>query len=331
MITAIGTGIGEEFDIAQARYHKIVVMTDADVDGAHIRTLILTFLFRHMRELIEHGYVYIAQPPLYRMKIGKRDRYFKNDAELEKVLLGDKLASIAALDREGNEIRLTESRYARFSAALREYDGWASRLRADFGTPAVDYVKDHRLIEEELSTLDEVEGYFRSGVPQSESHTAEVVTRIDLAEDPSLLIKITEKRTGAVSTVPMPARLFASNAYAGLRRTHLKLRDLVGHPPYTVRMGRHVRTALTFEDLRSRILELAKEGTNLSRFKGLGEMNYDQLADTTMDPAKRTLQQVTMDDAQAADEIFTMLMGDKVEPRRGFIEQHARDVKFLDT
>jgi DNA gyrase subunit B len=329
MITAIGTGIGEEFALSGARYHKIVAMTDADHDGAHIRTLLLTFLFRHMRELIEAGYVYIAQPPLYRVKIGRQEHYIKTDSELEKVLLREKLGDIDVSDRYGSPLRFTEVKYGRFAAALREYDGWASRLRAEFGAAAVDYVKDHRLIEEAVETLDDVEGYFRRGVPAEEPHTAEVVARHDDGSS-SLLLKVTEKRTGAVATVPLPERLFRASAYAGLRRAHLKLRELAGHPPYTVTMGKRTREANTFEQLRAAILDLAKDGTNLNRFKGLGEMNVDQLRDTTMDPATRTLQQVTMDDAQAADEMFTMLMGDPVEPRRDFIERHARDVKFLD-
>ena len=132
--------------------------------------------------------------------------------------------------------------------------------------------------------------------------------------------------------MPLPARLFTPRAYAGLRRAHLKLRELAGHPPYTVRHGQaHAATANTFEAAaRARSSTWPRKASSLSRFKGLGEMNVDQLRETTMDPATRTLQQVTMDDAQAADEMFTMLMGDKVEPRRDFIERHARDVKFLD-
>jgi DNA gyrase subunit B len=331
IIMAIGANIGEDFDLASARYHKIVAMTDADVDGAHIRTLILTFFFRHMRDLVDAGFVYIAQPPLYRIKIGRNERYVKNDAELEKLLLTEKLAQISITDRYGSQQVFTETRHARFAGALREYDGWAARLRAEFGAPAVDYVKDHRLIEEPIDNLDDLVSYFRTGVPGDEAHTVEVIARHDEGDDPSLLLKVTEKRTGAVMAVPMPEGMLRSPAYAGLRRAHLKLSELAGHPPYEVTLGRRHREPATFEALRSAILDLAKDGSNLSRFKGLGEMNPDQLWETTMNPETRTLQRVTLDDAQAADEIFTMLMGDKVEPRRDFIEQHARDVKFLDT
>jgi DNA gyrase subunit B len=331
IILAIGANIGEDFNLDNARYHKIVAMTDADVDGAHIRTLILTFFFRHMRDLVDAGFVYIAQPPLYRIKMGRNERYVKNDSELEKLLLGEKLGQIAVSDRYGTEQVFSETRYQRFAGALREYDGWAARLRAEFGSPAVDYVKDHRLIEEPIENLDQLVSYFTTGVPGDEPHSVEVVARHDDADDPSLLLKVTEKRTGAVTAVPMPAAMLRSPAYAGLRRSHLKLRELAGNPPYELKLGRRTREAGTFESLRAGILDLAKDGTNLSRFKGLGEMNPAQLWETTMNPETRTLQRVTLDDAQAADEIFTMLMGDKVEPRRDFIEQHARDVKFLDT
>jgi DNA gyrase subunit B len=331
IILAIGANIGEDFNLDNARYHKIVAMTDADVDGAHIRTLILTFFFRHMRDLVDAGFVYIAQPPLYKIKMGRNERYVKNDPELEKLLLGEKLDQITIADRYGEEQVFTETRHQRFAGALREYDGWAARLRAEFGSPAVDYVKDHRLIEEPIENLDQLVSYFATGVPGDEPHTVEVVARHDDSDDPSLLLKVTEKRTGAVQAVPMPEAMLRSPAYAGLRRSHLKLRELAGNPPYELKLGRRTREAGTFEALRFGILDLAKDGTNLSRFKGLGEMNPGQLWETTMNPETRTLQRVTLDDAQAADEIFTMLMGDKVEPRRDFIEQHARDVKFLDT
>ena len=285
MITTINTGIGEEFNLEGLRYHKIVAMTDADVDGAHIRTLILTFFFRHMLPMIEAGHVYIAQPPLYRLKFGRREAlYLQNDTELERILLRERLGDIQVADRYGESPRFTEVRYQRFLSALREYEGWAGRLRAEFGGSAVDYIKDHRLIEEAVSTLDELESYFRTGVPEDEPDAVEVVARHDDAEDPSLLLKVTEKRTGAVETVPLPQNLFSSRAYDGLRKAHLRLRELAGHPPYTVTLGKKSRESHTFEALRTAILDVAKEGLALQRFKGLGEMNADQLRETTMDP-----------------------------------------------
>jgi DNA gyrase subunit B len=331
MITTINTGIGEEFNLDGLRYHKIVAMTDADVDGAHIRTLILTFFFRHMLPMIEAGHVYIAQPPLYRLKFGRREAlYLQNDSELERILLRERLGDIEVADRYGESPRFTEVRYQRFLSALREYEGWAARLRAEFGGSAVDYIKDHRLIEEPAATLDELESYFRTGVPEDEPDSVEVILRHDDADDPSLLLKVTEKRTGAVETVPLPQNLFGSRAYEGLRKAHLRLRELAGHPPYTVTLGKKTRESHTFEELRTAILDVAKEGLALQRFKGLGEMNADQLRETTMDPATRMLRRVTIEDGQAADELFVRLMGDDVEPRRDFIQQHARDVKFLD-
>ncbi len=162
MITAIGTGIGEEFSIEGARYHKVVVTCDADVDGAHIRTLILTFLFRHMTELIEAGYVYIAQPPLYKLKVGSDDRYFEKELQLEEWLMRERLAKVEVTDRTGEEGRLTESRLQRLQRAVKEYEGWASKLKEQFGPAAVAYAKDHRLIEHDISSLSDLQTVLRS-------------------------------------------------------------------------------------------------------------------------------------------------------------------------
>jgi DNA gyrase subunit B len=326
MITAIGTGIGEEFDIDAARYHKIVITCDADVDGAHIRTLILTFVFRHMKELIEQGYVYIAQPPLYKLRAGGDDRYFEKEHQLEEWLIRERLDKVEVRDRSGEQIKLTEARLQRFGRALREYEGWASKLKEEHGALAVNYVKDHRLVERSIDTLDQLEEYFRSEVPEDEPHRVELLGR----EDDSLRVRVIEKATGAAHLVTIPLALFQSGGYRNLQGVHERLVDAGGSPPFTVQMGKLLEPAHTFEQLRPRILELAQEGLNLQRFKGLGEMNPEQLWETTMNPENRILKQVSVDDAAAADGTFTMLMGDRVEPRRDFIERNARDVKFLD-
>jgi DNA gyrase subunit B len=326
MITAIGTGIGEEFKIDAARYHKVVLTCDADVDGAHIRTLILTFLFRHMKELIEAGYVYIAQPPLYKLKVGSDDRYFEKEHQLEEWLIRERLDKVQVTDRDDAELRLTETRLQRLGRAVKEYEGWASKLKEEHGAAAVNYVKDHRLIEQEIASLDDLEAYFTTGVPEEEPHRIEVTGRVDGA----LRVRIIEKSTGAARATDMPLALFESPGYRSLKTTHGRLVETAGPPPFSVRFGKLQERAHTFEGLRPAILELAKEGLNLQRFKGLGEMNPSQLRETTMDPANRVLQQVSVEDAAAADEVFSMLMGDQVEPRREFIERNARDVKFLD-
>jgi DNA gyrase subunit B len=326
MITAIGTGIGEEFNLDAARYHKVVLTCDADVDGAHIRTLILTFLFRHMKELIEAGYVYIAQPPLYKLKQGSDDRYFEKENHLEEWLIRERLAKIDARDRYDQSVRLTEARLQRFQRTLREYDGWSSKLKEQFGSAAVSYVKDHRLIEESIDGLDALEAYFRDRVPEDEPHRASVIGR----DDGVLLVKISEKSTGASRITRFPIALFESPGYASLQSTHARLMETSGAPPFVLTMQKLVEPVATFETFRPTLLRLTQEGLNLQRFKGLGEMNPSQLWDTTMNPENRVLQQVSVEDAAAADEVFSMLMGDKVEPRRDFIERNARDVKYLD-
>jgi DNA gyrase subunit B len=323
IVTAVGTGIGDEFDIAKLRYNRVIVMTDADVDGAHIRTLILTFLYRQMPELVERGHVHIAVPPLYRVKLGARQQYVEKEAQFEDLLARERIKDMEVTDRAGGTQKLTEARYGRFAKVLHEFDGWVSRLREDFGSGPANFVIDHRLVEAGPE-LDSVENALQR--VEANGHELSV---IETSQD-GVHLRIVERETGAASTVIVPGELLQSPIYGNVRRTYDRLVELVGSPPFTVTFGKKTRKAHTFPGLREEALELAKDGIQISRFKGLGEMDADELAETTMNPANRLLIRVEVDDAAAADQVFSMLMGDQVEPRREFIEQNARNVRFLD-
>jgi DNA gyrase subunit B len=324
MITAIGTGIGDEFDIEKLRYHRVIVMTDADVDGSHIRTLILTFLYRQMSELVDQGHIYIAVPPLYAVKVGGREQYVVKESQFEELLVRERVKDIEVTERDGTKQKLTEARWARFSRALHEFDGWASRLRADFGNGPANFVIEHRLVETEAGLANEIEGAL-SALAGNGYEVAVVESDADGAR-----IKVTERETSAATHVIVPKELLASPVYANLRKTYARLAEIVGSPPFDLELGKKTRHAVTFEELRDLALELGKEGIQVRRFKGLGEMDPEELAQTTMDPTRRMLIKVEVDDAAAADQVFSMLMGDQVEPRRLFIEQNAKDVRFLD-
>jgi DNA gyrase subunit B len=324
MITAIGTGIGDEFDLEKLRYHRIIVMTDADVDGSHIRTLVLTFLYRHMPELFDRGHIYIAVPPLYKVKLGNQEFYFEKDAQLEELLVRERIGELDVRDREGQQVKLTEARWGRYARALPEFEGWLGRLRADFGHAAADFVVAHRLVESDATATGQVDAALRAAEQDGFAFTV-------MSSAPEAVeIKVVEAATSAAAHVKVPAELLASPVYEHLRRTYARLRELAGAPPFTLASGKKRRSALTYGALRHEALDLAKEGIHLSRFKGLGEMNADQLWETTMDPARRLLVRVDVEDASAADKLFSTLMGDQVEPRRDFIEANAKDVRFLD-
>ena len=326
LITAIGTGIREEFDIEKARYHKIIVMCDADVDGAHIRTLVLTFLFREMPELIDQGYVYLAKAPLYKIKSGSHELYIEKESELEEFLLRDKLEKMEVTDRPGTEFKLTHARWQKFNRLLKQYEGWASALRAEFGHDTITLLEESQILDEGAGDDAAVVELLQREAPAGEPYETEL-----MSQDPmEIVVRVVERRTGSAATYHLKRSMFASGDYRSFLRVHAELRQLAGTPPFKVTLGKKEDEALSFEDLRRAVLDVAKEGVQLQRFKGLGEMNPDQLFDTTMDAGRRTLQRVTIDDASAADQIFSMLMGDRVEPRREFIEAHAREVQNLD-
>jgi DNA gyrase subunit B len=324
MVTAIGTGIAEEFDLSKLRYHRVIVMTDADVDGSHIRTLILTFLFRQMPELVERGHVFIAVPPLYRVKLGGRELYVEKESQFEDLLVRERIKDMEVVDRSGKSQKLTEAKYGRFARALHDFEGWSTRLRTDYGSAAAKFVVEHRLVETEADDV----GRMEKALGSIEPNGYEVSVLETTGE--GVRVKVVERATSAAEHVVVPTALLGSPVYAGLRKSYARLQEIMGPPPFTITFGKKSAAAETFEGLRARALDLAKEGIQVGRFKGLGEMDADELAMTTMDPSRRLLVRVTVDDAAAADLVFSTLMGDQVEPRREFIEQNAKDVKFLD-
>jgi DNA gyrase subunit B len=326
LITAIGTGVHDEFNIEDARYHKIVMATDADVDGAHIRTLVLTFLYRQMPELIESGYVYIAKPPLYRVKQGNQETYLERESELEELLLRDKLEQFELIDASGESRKLTPSRWQSYIRRSKEYEGWGSSLQADYGHNVVRFLEESNLLDEQVKTLTAARELMERTAPEAEPFDTEVIS----STDDLLVVKAVARSNGLARTHRLPRELFEDHEYRKFAEVHEALLKQVGRPPFTISRGEKHGVALSFQTLRGAVLELARAGVHLTRFKGLGEMNPKQLRETTMDPASRTLARVTLEDATAADRIFSMLMGDQVAPRRAFIETHAKEVKFLD-
>ena len=257
------------------------------------------------------------------MKIGNQELYVERESQFEDLLVRERVKDMEVADRAGATFKLTETRYKRFTTALAEFEGWASRLRADFGAATVNFLIEHRLIEAADAGADlerALKGLDTDGY------------ELDLVEKTADLfrVKLIERETSAASHVTVPAELLASPHYASLARSYARLVELVGPPPFRITLGRKWREADTFEGLRSQTLDLAKDGIEVGRFKGLGEMDAEDLWETTMNPANRMLIRVEVEDAAAADLAFSMLMGDQVEPRRLFIEQNARDVRFLD-
>jgi DNA gyrase subunit B len=324
LVQVIGTGIGEEFDLAKLRYNRIIVMTDADVDGAHIRTLVLTFLYRHMEELFDRGHVYIAVPPLYLVKLGNQQTYLEKESQLEDLLVRERFPSLEITARGGETVKLTESRFGRFQRGLNEFEGWSARLRSDFGNQAADFVVGHGLVETDaVSPRAAAKALSRHGLNGYELDPE--------ATADALRVRVVETETSTMTNVVVPAELLSSPIYEHVREMYGRLGGVLGGaPPFAVRYGKEQRVADTFEELRRYAFELAKQGIQITRFKGLGEMNASELAATTMDPKKRMLIRVDVEDAAAADLWFSRLMGDEVEPRRDFIEQNALDVRFLD-
>ncbi len=353
IVSAIGCGIGTEFNVAKARYHKIIIMTDADVDGSHIRTLLLTFFYRQMRPLFERGYLYIAQPPLYKVKKGRSERYIKDDATLESHLLDQALAA-AQIRGEGQNDALDDSASRELLTHAGEYARALSRLsqrRLDadligaavtIGLPRVEDLRDPSRLSDTVAPA------ITAALQQTRDEEG-VELRWSVEADPEHGVHRlvgTTQRAGIIFATPFDTNFLGSGEWTRLRSLADAIAAIAPAPYRIERRGVEGAAAEAGEaaaddaapadvlpsaiQLRDHLLESGKKGLSIQRYKGLGEMNPDQLAETTMDGDTRTLLQVRIEDVVEADEVFTTLMGDDVEPRREFIEANALNVQNLD-
>ena len=324
LITVLGTGIGkEEYNADKLRYHRIIIMTDADVDGAHIRTLLLTFFYRQMPELVERGHIYIAQPPLYKIKKGREERYLKDEHELKNYMLASALEGAAfypvldatpiqdeALSEIAKQYFLAEAVIERLSHFIAPEASHALLV-----LPALSLADETRA-KESAKLLEEACGGIIKADPEKD-------------ENGELRLRLEKLFHGNYSLSYLDKEFLESGDYAQIRQTADALNGLISPTSYTMR-GEQKRGVSSFKQAIEWLLEDAKKGVSIQRYKGLGEMNPSQLWETTMDVKNRILLRVRIEDAIGADEIFTTLMGDVVEPRRAFIEQNALGVKNLD-
>ncbi|HZP66945.1 MAG TPA: DNA gyrase subunit B, partial [Rudaea sp.] len=334
LITALGCGIGkDEFNIDKLRYHRIIIMTDADVDGSHIRTLLLTFFYRHLPDLIERGYIYIGLPPLYKLKQGKQELYLKDDASLNAYLISNAV--------EGAELRYApdapplhgpalERLLLDYHAARAQIDRLGQRCDAavleamlEAPPPAPELWQDADAVGRWIVQLSNKVNARGLGKPSYTLHL-----RAATAEHPAAL-SILREHHGVGTTQVLPAAFFASTEFKPIRDVAQQLEGLI-QAGAEVRRDNAANPVASFAAAETWLLEQAKKGRTIQRFKGLGEMNPDQLWETTVNPETRRLLQVSIEDAVAADQIFSTLMGDVVEPRRDFIEQNALQVANLD-
>jgi DNA gyrase subunit B len=326
LITALGAGIGTDFDPLKIRYHKCVIMTDADVDGSHIRTLLLTFFFRHMAAIIEKGYLYIAQPPLYKVAEGKKETYLKDEKEMSKFLLG-RLGEDRALSTEMSGAKVSGAKLASLLEKMEEYRNHVGKL-AQKGIPEglLRALIDRGMTTKaEFAEKKKVEDLARAvrafGVEKAEVLADE--------EHSGWALEITRRVNGVPRTARIDIDFIASFEFRRIRETAKAIGAFLDGPYEVARDGASEKYE-TLPAVVDAIYESAKKGLTINRYKGLGEMNPEQLWDTTMNPETRRLLQVAVEDAVEANEVFSVLMGDAVEPRREFIEQNALNVRNLD-
>ena len=324
LITALGTGIGEDFDASKLRYSKIIIMTDADVDGSHIRTLLLTFFYRQMRQLVERGHVFIAQPPLYLIRKGKSLRYIRDEKEFRREVLRRATEDHAVEFGEGtNKTRLEGGELTNFLMAFGEYIELFDKLEKRIGDPR----PVNALLGAELGKKMELENESKISAVAKDLKAEGFRTSIQLDEEHNLFTLKFSTETLAERIIDWD--LISSAEYRRLLDLHRRVRD---HDklPFVISSNGSQTTIEDRHELLEHIMAVGKKSFTVQRFKGLGEMNPEQLWQTTMDAEQRMMLQVRADDFEAADYIFTTLMGDVVEPRRQFIEDNALDVKNLD-
>ncbi len=333
LITALGCGIGrEEYSPDKIRYHSIIIMTDADVDGSHIRTLLLTFFYRQMPELIEKGYIYIAQPPLFKVKKGKQERYVKDERELENLLIQSALADAALFPGGGEKIAGIE-----LEKLVNEYHvimNLIARLSKRYPRELIEaFMYSPFLDETYLSQREAMESVIKNiqdkiNARSDNAYYYEIILTED-TERHWWLPVVQVSSHGVKHSIMINNDLFLSADYKKITDFGHKLNLLIKPEAYIEREDKK-QNIQSFSAAMEWLIAESKRGQSIQRYKGLGEMNPDQLWETTMDPSTRILLQVRVEDAVAADQIFTTLMGDEVEPRRQFIESNALDVENLD-
>ncbi len=323
LITALGAGIGgEEFDIKKCRYHKIIIMTDADVDGAHIRTLLLTFFYRQMVQLIESGYLYIAQPPLFRVKKGRTDKYVQNESELIKMLFELAAEEIEIMTPSGH---IGGRKLIQYFKKAYDYDSLMNWFRKSRRDPfIINFLLKRGIQKTDLKSEDLLKDVLAEIQQTASNIRPEEIVFDEESESYSVTLRSNNYKVNlSIPFVQSPEFKEAASLYK-------EITEIFGIPPYIFNIKGESHEASSIEELIQRAIEIAKKGLTIQRYKGLGEMNPTQLWETTMDPSKRTLKQVTVEDSIRADEIFTILMGDQVEPRKDFIQKHALEARNID-
>jgi DNA gyrase subunit B len=325
LITALGTGIGkDDFDVTKLRYSKVIIMTDADIDGSHIRTLLLTFFYRQMPELVERGHIYIAQPPLYLIKKGKSTKYIHDEKEFRREVLRRATEDHAVEAGEGKgKVRLQGGELTNFLMALGEYIELFDKIEKRMADPR----PVNSMLRVELGKKAELEGQDKLQQVAKDLKAEGFKTEIKLDEEHNLYTLVFWSENLSERVIDWD--LISSADYKRLLDLHRRVRDN-DKPPFLVSTNGSQLTIEDRKELLEHIMTLGKKAFTVQRFKGLGEMNPDQLWETTMDAEQRTMLQVKIEDRTEAEEIFTVLMGDAVVPRREFIEQNALDVKNLD-